>query len=195
MTNAFNSNVPREAQDKILALATLGAGFVANLGGDTFGDDAISEPVEWQSRDGFASRNDGGYYAQQWYACGYGSGTYRSNAEREEMERMEANAERDYRRDNDIEPDAELTEEQQEAQSEYEMGYMEDQATIAEFEVFVIRDSGEVQCSMLLHYKDAPYHRPKYAEEVYVKSWPMAEFMTLDNAAIMADVQKAYDLC
>lgn len=195
MTNAFNSNVPQEAQDKILALATLGADFVANLGGDTFGDDAAPEPVEWQSRDGFASSNDGGYHATQWCAPGNSSGIYRSKAEREEMERMEENAERDYRRDNDIDPDVELTEEQNEARYDYENSYMNDQSTIAEFEIFVIRDTQQVQVSFLLHYKDAPYHRPKYAEEVYVRTFDMPEFMALDNAAIMTDVQKACDLC
>lgn len=192
-TPAFNSNIPPAVQDKILRLVTLGAEFVRDLGGDTFGDEAVPQPVEWKSRDGFASSNDGGYNAMQWYSAGNSSGTYRSNAEREYTERLENDAYAAYLRDNDLPDDAELTEEQREAQWEYEMGWLDDQATIAEFEVFVLRDTGNVQCSMLLHYKDAPYHRPKYAEEIYVREWSMAEFLALDNASIMAEVQEAYN--
>lgn len=189
---AFNSNIPQAAQDKILQLVTLGADFIDSLGGDTFGDTAEPEPVEWQSRDGFTSSNDGGYAARQMYAAGNSSGTYRSKAEREFTERIEQDAYAAYLRDSNLESEAELTEEQREEQYEYERNWFDDQYTIAEFEVFVIRNSQEVQCSVLLHYRDSPYHRPARAEEVYVKRWPMVEFLALDNAAVMADIQAAY---
>lgn len=189
MENAFSNHVAKTTQDKILNICEKALEFIDNMGGDTW-KDATIEPVEWQSRDGFSSSNLGGYSVTQWYVEGSSTGSYHTTKEREFTEQLSNDAYEAFKRDTGIEGD--IPEDRQDELSEYEQSYLDDQATIIEFEAFVISSTGNIQLSLLAHYKDAPYHRSNRAEVIYCKEFTDEEFNATDNALILEQVVKAY---
>ena len=188
-TTQFAGSVPQPLRDKLLNLAELAAEFIDALPGDTWGDDPTIEPVEYESRDGFMSSNDGGYSVQQYFACGWSSGYYRSDSEREFIERIAQDAFESFKQENNIEG-AEIPEMMLEQFYDYENDYMSDCYTLAEIEIMLPRGDDTVQICYLLHYGDVPYFRPKYAEQIGLRTYALDQFMGMNNAAILAEVMQ-----
>lgn len=165
-TKNFSDNVPQNIREKILNLAELSADFIDNMAGDSFGDAVKIESVEYLSRDGFSSSNDGGFSVSQSYSCGYGSGIYHTAQERYFIEGLTSDAEKDFLRENELD---EVPDHMKETLWEYIDGYLEECYTIIEVEIILPKNSGAVQVCLLAHYSDAPYMRSKHAEEIFCK--------------------------
>lgn len=188
MLTNFRPEVPNETREEMYKLAELCRDYIDDLPGDSFGDKPEIEEVEYQSRDGFISYNLGGFTVSQRYYCGLSSGIFHTISEREFYEKLQNDCAEYYKRDN---PECGDDFYQTDEYSEYEQSYFDDCYTIIEAELFVTDDL-KVQCSLLAHYKDAPYHRTKYAEEISVKSYSLSEFNAVSAfSKIKADYEVA----
>lgn len=183
----FTADVPQQFRSDIFTLAELCADFINNMR-DSIGDDAKPEPVEYLDRSGFWSSNNGGFSVSQSFNCGNSSGIYHTQKEREFIDTLQENCAKDYCQEHGL--DLETFEWQSDDFADYEQSYFDDQYTIIEAEIFVCSDTGKVQVSLLAHYKDAPYHRAKYAEEIYCQRFDAAEF---NPAAIFEQIKLAYE--
>jgi hypothetical protein len=186
----FSDAVAQPVQDKIETLAPMLAEFISNMSGDTFGDDPTIEPIEWKSRDGFISWNNGGLSVSQSFYCGNGSGIYHTTKEREFCEQQANNCAWQYCMDHQI--DFDTFDYLGDDFAEYKQEWFNDQYTIIEARAWVTRDDGKINLELLAHYRDCPYMRDKHAEEVLVKRYTPAEFLVLDDAAIVQLFDAAY---
>ena len=177
----FNPCVTQEARANCLKLAELAADWIDTLNGDTFGDDPTIEPVEFKSRDGFISHNNGGFSVTQSFFCGISSGIFHSKKEREFYEKMQDECGLDYQKDTDEAPEGDEF-------WEYEQEYFNEAYTILELELF-FDEYARLQVSLLLHYRDAPYHRSNRAEEIFCQHYSQDN---IKPEAIMGQIITSY---
>ena len=190
----FKSEVPAAVQNKIHALALH---VMENW------DDFINhweciispenvESIHGNAYDGFIPFQDGGFHVDGFYSNNTWDSHF-SNGQKDYNERQSNDCWKQFLRDNNLESGIawdNLTDQQQSEFSEYEMQWFE--PALVQFEVFADGFSyGEnkpiVLVRVSVNYKDAPYYRGKYAEDLNSTSYDLEEFMELS-------IQELFDL-
>ena len=190
----FKSEVSAEVQNKINALALH---IMENW--DSFinaGECIISpetiESIHGNAYNGFIPFQDGGFQVSGFYSNNPWD-YHISKGQKEYNERQSNDCWEQFLRDNNIESGIEwdnLTEKQKEEFSDYESEWFE--LALVQFEVFAdnFRYGGNkpsVTVRVSVNYKDAPYYREKYAEDLNSTGYDMDEFMKLS-------LQELFDL-
>jgi hypothetical protein len=191
-TDNFTAAVAQATRDKLLNLAELCEEFIEELKNDSFCDGAAIEAVEYKSRDGFISFNEGGYSVSKAFACGWSSALFHTAKERAHVEAMQARCAKDWEElPEDQRPFSDGMSEEA-AHDEFEYSYFAEEYTTLEAECVVFDGGGTVQVSLLAHYLDCPYLPSSKAEVIYNCKHTTAAFGAKDNAAIMFDIRAAY---
>ena len=143
---------------------------------------------------GFIPHQDGGFTVSERYPCGVSSGCFFTQSERKFCERMQQDAENEWLRENELDA---VPEGRKEECYEYQDEWMRDQDTILSVELWTGHNQDDnlddVTIRLSLNYKDAPYYRSKYAEDIIELKYTAAEFIALDPAACVAALQTALD--
>ena len=190
----FKSEVPAAVQNKINALAS-----DMEENWDSFvntGECAISpetiETISGNAYDGFIPFQDGGFQISGFYSNNPWDYHF-SNGQKEYNELQSRHCWDQFLRDNDLESGIEwgnLTDQQQSDFAEYESEWFE--PALVQFEVFADNfrygeNKPSVTVRVSVNYKDAPYYRGKYAEDLNSTGYDLEEFMQLS-------LQELFDL-
>lgn len=189
----FKKSVPQNAQKKIHALAE-SIDFYDLISGhhESMTEQEIS-PIEGNYRDGWIPHQDGGFGVDQFYRNDADSTYHFTQKQTEFMADYYDDMLESFCRDNDIEsPDCIDYDDDSmlDKLSEYENGWFE--PALLQFQVFVERADRfdnespmQIVCRLSINYKDAPYYREKYAEDIKQEIYSLDEFMQLENNAII----------
>lgn len=151
----YKEHITQEQRALIAELAELGAEMIDDLTMDKYDAPAI-EPIEGNYRSGWIPSQDGGLCASYMADCGWGGGAYLCDKHREQVESQEARA---Y---------AELPEgiaHDSEEAYEYLSEYMNDPMLVY-FEAYWEQD-GSLTMRHGWNFRDAPYYREKYADDLH----------------------------
>lgn len=191
----FKRIVPTELQEKIKQLADLVEFREIITGHQESMTEETIYPIEGNYRSGWMPNQDGGYSIDQFYRSDEDSTYHFTEKQTEWMDRYYDDMLESFCRDNDIEnPDCIDYDSLQmvEQLSEYEFEWFE--PSLLQFQVFAEREDKfndespfNVVCRLSINYKDAPYYREKYAEDLKVISYTMDEFMQTENRVIVAE--------
>jgi len=171
----FKPSVAPETQAKLLQLVEAGAEFIADRVGDAYDAPNIEE-ISGVGYSGFIPFQDGGYSASFFADNGWGSGRFINQKHREQVEAQEEAAYASFRRDYPEEA------EDSEKAFEYICDWMSDPILVY-FEAFI--DNDEVTVRWGWNFRDAPYYREKYADDVASTILTADEFAALSVAQIM----------
>lgn len=189
----FKKIVPENVQEKIHSLAE-SIEFDDLISGwkESESEQEIST-IDGNYRDGWIPYQDGGFSVDQFYRSDADSTYHFTQKQTEYMSRYYDDMLESFYRDNDIEsPDCIDYDSVSvmERLSEYEYEWFE--PALLQFQVFVERfdrfdDNSPMQvcCRLSINYKDAPYYREKYAEDIKQEIYTIEEFMQLENSAII----------
>lgn len=182
----FKSEVPAAVQNKINALAMhvmVNWHNFINSGECIISPETI-ESIHGNGYDGFIPFQDGGFQVSGFYSnnpwdCHF------SNGQKEYNERQSNDCWEQFLRDNAFESGIEwdnLTDQQQNDFAEYESERFE--PALVQFQVFADNfaygnRAPSVTVRVSVNYKDAPYYRGKYAEDLNSTSYDIDEFMKL----------------
>jgi hypothetical protein len=175
--NHFASEVPENVKDKLLAIAHEVENEVFSMV-DTHGCLRI-EPIHGVGYSGFIPFQNGGFEVTDYVNTGLSSGTFLTESERDFYETLQSDCEKDFRMDNKIEDDIELTEEQIEAFEDYEQSYFDDQLSMLRFETWIEQDNETVFLRLSIGYKDAPYYRSNHDETIKEMSFNINDLMKM----------------
>jgi len=179
----FRSEVSEQVRDKLLAIANEVENEVFSMV-EGYGNLRI-EPISGNSYDGFISFQNGGYEVSEFISTGLSSGVFVTDNERDWYESLQAQCEKDFRLDNKIEEDAELTDTNLDALSEYEQSYFDDQISMLRFETWIEQDNETVILRLSLGYKDAPYYRSKHDETIKEVTISVNELLEKDVSSLV----------
>ena len=182
----FKSEVPAAVQNKINALAM---NVMENWNSFINSGECIISPetietISGNAYDGFIPFQDGGFQVSGFY--GNNPWDYHiSKGQKEYNERQSNDCWEQFLRDNALNSGIEwdnLTEKQKEEFSDYESEWFE--LALVQFEVFADNfrygeNKPSVTVRVSVNYKDAPYYRGKYAEDLNSTSYNIDEFMKL----------------
>lgn len=190
----FKKIIPENVQDKILSLVE-SIDFSELISGwkESVTDQEIS-PIEGNYRSGWIPYQDGGFSVDQFYQSDTDSTYHFTQKQSEHMARYYDDMLESFCRDNGIESidciDFDNDDGMVDKLSEYEMEWFE--PALLQFQVFVERldrfddhSPMQVVCRLSINYKDAPYYREKYAEDIKQEIYSLDEFMQLENNAII----------
>lgn len=190
----FKKIVPENVQEKIHALAE-SIEFDNLISGwkDRESEQEIY-PIEGNYREGWMPNQDGGFSVDQFYRSDNDSTYHFTQKQSEFMTDCYNDMLESFCRDNDIESIDCIdydNDDMLDKLSEYENEWFSDPALL-QFQVFVERfdrfddySPMQVCCRMSINYKDAPYYREKYAEDIKQKIYTIDEFMQLENNDII----------
>ena len=189
----FKSEVPAVVQGKIEALSV----YIMENWDDFInsGECIISpetvESIHGNAYDGFIPVQDGGFQVGGFYSnnpwdCHFSQGQKEYNATQSN------DCWKQFLRDNNLESGLEwdnLTDQQQSDFTEYEREWFE--PAMVQFEVFADNFAygdrkPNVTVRVSINYKDAPYYRGKYAEDLNSTSYELEEFMQLSIEELFA---------
>lgn len=177
MMEHFKSSVPMATRAKLLEMVTAGGELMADKVSDAYDAPAI-EPIYGKAYDGFIPFQDGGYTAKFFAVNGWSSGRFLNATHAEQVRRMESRAYDDLLRDL---PDVDTMSDEA---GEYLSEYMDDPILVY-FEAFI--DKSEVTVHCCWNYRDAPYYREKYADDLHSVVYSADEFAALEVADILAE--------
>lgn len=189
----FKSEVPAAVQNKINALAL----HVMENWDDFInsGECIISpetvESIHGNAYDGFIPFQDGGFQVGGYYSNNPLDNQF-TPAQKEYNERQSNDCWIQFLRDSNLESGIEwdnLTDEQQSDFQDYESDWFE--PALVQFEVFANgfrygENKPSVTVRVSVNYKDAPYYRGKYAEDLNSTSYDIEEFMKLPIEELFA---------
>ena len=144
----------------------------------------IIESIHGNAYDGFIPFQDGGFQVSGFYSNNPWDNHF-SKRQKEYNERQSNDCWEQFLRDNNLESGIEwdnLTERQKEDFSDYECEWFE--PALVQFQVFADNfrygeNKPSVTVRVSVNYKDAPYYREKYAEDLNSTSYDLEEFMRL----------------
>ena len=189
----FKSEVPADVQNKIHALALHVMENWDNFisaGECTISPETI-ESIHGNAYDGFIPFQDGGFQVGGYYSNN--PWDYHINAAQKEYNATQSiDCWDQFLRVNDFESGIEwdnLTEKQKYEFSDYELEWFE--PALVQFQVFAdnFRYGGNkpsVTVRVSVNYKDAPYYRGKYAEDLNSTGYDLDEFMELSIEGLFA---------
>jgi hypothetical protein len=180
----FKSRVPADIQAKIKEIAD-SITFRELISGN---QESISEQntneIEGNYRSGWIPKQDGGFVVDQLFYDDSDSSHHftkeQTQAAYEDDKRCFKSFLSDHGLDEDTEYDA-LTDEQKEQLAEYENDWHD--PALLQFQIFADYDTGirsepaNITMRLSINYKDAPYYREKYAQDIKTLILEPAEFM------------------
>ena len=182
----FKSEVPAVVQNKINALALHVMdnwnNFI-NTGECIISPETI-ESIHGNAYDGFIPFQDGGFQVSGFYSNNPLDNQF-TPAQKEYNTAQSKYCWEQFLRDNNLESGIEwdnLTERQKDEFSEYELEWFE--PALVQFQVFADNfrygeNKPSVTVRVSVNYKDAPYYREKYAEDLNSTGYDLEEFMKL----------------
>lgn len=199
--NNFKSFVPTDLQEKIKALVELSIDYINDIGENVISCDEIS-PIEGNPVSGWLPRQDGGFSADAFIRDDIDSSYHICKSQSEFAKTCYKDCFIAFQNDNGLLSGdyATWTEEQRESFSEYEDDWFE--PALIQFQCFVEMESEAdydrignrerqdiVTCRLSVNFKDAPYYREKYANDLWQGIYTIDEFMDLDNQVIIDSVK------
>lgn len=186
----FKRTVPSELAAKMKDLAE-SIDFSELVSGwkESYGEQKLDE-IQGNAVSGWIPKQDGGFTVSQLYASDIDSSYHFTVAQTDFVNNLSDDCYHAFLMDNKIDPEEELTEEQREEFYEYEREWFNDGALLS-FDIFCDGfaewKNGEktVLLRLSINYKDAPYFREKYAEDIKQEILSIEEFMAEENAAII----------
>lgn len=149
-------------------------------------------PIEGNYRDGWIPNQHGGYSVEQFYLSDMDSCRHFTEKQTDWMDRLHDDMLKSFCHDNGIEEIDYDNHELLNQLCDYENEWF--QPALLQFQVFVERadkfddeSSMNVVCRLSINYKDAPYYREKYAEDILFRVYDYKEFMQTENCAIIAE--------
>lgn len=189
----FKRIVPAELQQKIKQLAE-SVEFSDLLSGRQESEsEQTIYPIEGNYRSGWIPHQDGGFSVEQFYMCGMDTCRHFTKNQTEWIENSYDDMLELFCQDHGIEnPDCidydnpDLLDQL----CDYENAWFE--PALLQFQVFVecegkFNDESpfNVVCRLSINYKDAPYYREKYAEDILFRVYDFMEFMNTENHVII----------
>jgi hypothetical protein len=178
MTTQYKDHVTSAQRELIAALAELGSEMTDNLSQDKYDAPQIA-PIEGNYKSGWIPSQDGGLHVSCLADCGWGSGNYLCSKHRGQVE---SQADFAYKQMASGLPDVA---EDSEESFEYVSEYMSEPILIY-FEAFIEYD-GSVTMRHGWNYRDAPYYREKYADDLHCVTFTPSELEGRDAASIFAE--------
>lgn len=182
----FQSTVPEKIQEKLL-------NFSENVElydiAKTYDKERIEE-ISGHSYDGFISLNRGGFEISAFADCGYGSGSYVTKEQEKFIDQLRDQVEQDFREENNIIKDQELTDEQWNEFCEFECNNEYFEPLLIRVEIWVKDNIDEIFFRLSIGYKDAPYYRSNYDETLNEFTITFDEFLNTDNDKIVKKLLK-----
>jgi hypothetical protein len=197
--NNFKSSVPVAIQTKLKALADMAENEWHNtivLGNRRYGSEGevrINE-IEGNYVSGWMPKQDGGYSVENYYRSDVDSSYHFTEKQTDFVNEQSKQCFDSFLSDNEIDSETEwdsLTDEQKEEFSQYENEWFNDGALLqlqmfAEgFDNSMWSKEKQITIRLSINYKDAPYFREKYAEDIKQVILSVDEFMAQDNKSII----------
>lgn len=185
----FKKSVPQNVQKKIHALAE-SIDFCDLISGhhESMTEQEIS-PIEGNYCSGWMPLQDGGFSVDQFYQSEIHMPTF-TQKQQDFISDQYNDMLECFMSDNGIEEIDYEDEALMNRLHEYENEWW--QPALLQFQVFAERvdrfdDNSPLQvcCRLSINYKDAPYYREKYAEDIKQEIYSLDEFMKLENNAII----------
>lgn len=189
----FKSSVPAPLQAKMreLAQAILSDwDRMVNVRECIISPEDIGE-IEGNSRSGWVPFQDGGFTVSGYYQNDEDSSYHFTEKQTEYAHEQAKNCFESFLSDNGLDSETQwddLTEEQREELYDYEREWNDE--ALLQYEIFCNgygwRDEGQtVTVRVSVNYKDAPYYRSKYAEDIKSTSYSVEEFLSLPIAELL----------
>lgn len=191
----FKKIVPENVQDKIHSLAESIEFDDLISGWKESESEQEIYPIEGNYREGWIPNQDGGFSVDQFYRNDNDSTFHFTQKQSESMSEYYNDMLESFCRDNGIESidcidfdndDAGLIDKLVEYENNwFEPALLQFQVFIERFDRFDDHSPMQIVCRLSINYKDAPYYREKYAEDIKQKIYTIDEFMQLENSAII----------
>lgn len=193
----FKSSVPEAIKTKLAALAELALEQLPEMGGKSHG--ALMGPnmhtIEGNHVSGWIPKQDGGYTVDQFYQSDVDSSHHFTEKQTEYMNGQQESCYKAFLMDNKIDIDTEwsdLTDEQKEMCTSYENEWFSDGALL-QLQMFaegfdpekLFKDREAVVIRICVNYKDGPYFREGYAEDIKYIGYDVEEFMATPNEELI----------
>lgn len=194
----FKSLVPNAIKQKMLLIAELAKDEIINNcnSGELIIECENIGTIEGNYVSGWMPNQDGGYESSAFYRNEMDSSYHFTEKQKDYNSEQYENMLKDFCLDNDIEyselDNKKLSEELQEKMYEYERDYFEE--ALLSFEIFAdCADSDSwskklksaVTMRLSINYKDAPYYRQKYAENIKQVILSFDEFLDMPESGII----------
>jgi hypothetical protein len=161
---------------------------------DSYGMARI-DTVSGKAFDGFIPHQKGGFSISEYYPLGISSGRFFTDGEREHAERLQADALAGFCLENDYDDYEAIPEDRREDLYEFEDNWLRDQESILSVELWTGHNQdtapGMVTVRLSLNYRDAPYYRSKYAEDLAEFQYTADEFKAVELYAIIERLRGA----
>lgn len=185
----FKSTVPAILAERIKKLAeTIDFSEIVSGRMESVSEQMLRE-IEGNHVSGWLPRQDGGFAVDQFYSSDIDSYHF-TEKQTEFIEEQREQCFESFLLDYGIEEDDGLTDEQKESFYEYENEWFAEPALLS-FEVFcngyadLIGEEKTVTIRLSINYKDAPYYREKYAEDIKSETLTVDEFLSESIADII----------
>ena len=185
----FKKIVPNDVQEKIKQLVD-SVEFHELISGhqESISEQTIS-PIEGNYCSGWIPNQDGGFSSDQLYVSDINAPSF-TQKQHDFISKQYDDMLNSFMADYNLETIDYEDEELQERLYEYEREWWE--PALLEFQVFIEREDKfednspmSVICRLSINYKDAPYYREKYVEDIQVRSYSLNEFMQTENRVII----------
>jgi len=194
----FKASVPTPLAKKIRELAEYIQDNLCykmiNCRVETCGESTL-EHIQGNHKSGWVPLQDGGHSVNIFLCSGYGSGIFLTESQRLDFERQQENCIKDFIYSNDLKIEYcdfdhdKLSPELQEQFYDYEREWLDDTALLS-FEIFCDgynvtsafysqNQEETVTMRSSLNYRDAPYYRDRYAEDIKSHVLTVEQFMEL----------------
>lgn len=200
--NQFKKTVPEAIQAKMKALAELACEewhstiVLGNRRHGSLGGETRLNEIEGNHVSGWIPNQDGGYSVDHFYMSDCDSSYHFTEKQTDFVNAQSKDCFHCFLSDNDIDSETEydgLTDEQKEEFNQYENEWFNDgallqlQMFVEGFDTETIWRKSEkiITIRLSINYKDAPYYREKYAEDIKQLILSVDEFMAQDNESII----------
>ena len=191
MTNFehFAPDVPRATMEKMQTLAALVQDEIINYAPDGYGM-AQTDTISGRAYSGFVPYQQGGYSVMEYYALQPGSGRYFTPGHETAADAQAQDARREWLRQEGLD---EVPDEREEEFYNFESEWLQDRDALLTCEIWTGHNQdaapGMVTVRLAINYRDAPYFRGKYAEDLLEMSYTAEEFAMLDLADCIKALQ------
>jgi hypothetical protein len=178
----FKDSVPQAIQIKMKALAeAINLNSICNNKCEAYSEQRI-DAIEGNYVSGWIPNQDGGWDVNQFIRSDEDSSYHLTEKQSEFVDEQMQECERQFLHDFgydefDFDDDAMM-----EQYYEYENGWLDDAAV---FGVQMFVEENQIAFRVYVNYKDAPYYREKYAEDVKILALEFDEFLGMNNEASM----------
>lgn len=185
----FAPGVPLATMEKMQTLAALIQEEVINYAPDGYGMARIDE-ISGRAYDGFIPHQQGGWSVQEYYALQTSSGCYFTPGHAAAANSQAEDARREWLRQEGL---ADVPEDRREEFYDFESEWLQDQDALLTCEVFTGHrkdaTTGMVTVRLAINYRDCPYFRSGYAEDLLELSYTAEQFAALDLADCIKALQ------